>query len=96
MMTALTIATLFSAVSIVLLLALTAVWVRNYRQFGTPLVLGLVIFGVVLLLENAVAIYFSYGMSMFYASDPVVQQAVAILRGLQLVAIAVLTWATMQ
>jgi len=92
----LNVATAVSALNIAILLALTAVWVRNYREFRTPLVLALVVFGLVLLAENGVAIYFFFSMKMLYAADSTVQSAVAVLRGMQFVALAFLAWATLQ
>jgi len=85
-----------AVVNILLLGLLTTVWVRNYRTFRTSLLLGLVAFGSVMLAENVVAIYFFFSMKMLYSGDPTVQQAVLVLRGLQLVAIAFLTWVTMK
>lgn len=90
------IATALSAVSIVLLAALLVVWVRNYLTFGSSMTLGLVAFGAVLLVENLLAIYFFFSMQMLYSGAPVVQRAVLVLRALQLVALAVLTYVTMQ
>jgi hypothetical protein len=55
-----------------------------------------VTFGAVMLVENAMAVYFFFSMQSFYSGDPHVQQAVLVLRGLQLVAIGVLTYVTMQ
>jgi hypothetical protein len=81
----------------VLLVVLTAVWVRNYRQFRSRMVLGLVAFGVVLLVENLVGIYFFFAsMRMLYASDPLVGQVVLAMRSLQFVAIAFFTYVTVQ
>ncbi|MFB6171671.1 MAG: hypothetical protein ABEJ23_04005 [Haloarculaceae archaeon] len=91
-----TIASALAAVNVLLLAALTVVWVRNYRTFRTTLVAGLIVFGAVMLVENALAIYFFLSMGMLYSSDPHVQQAVAVLRALQLVAIAFLTYVTMK
>ena len=90
------VATAIAGVNIVLLGVLTVVWLRNYRTFRSELVLGLVAFGAVMLFENAVAIYFFFSMKMFYAADPTVQTAVATLRGLQLVAVAFLTYVTLK
>lgn len=91
------IATAATALSIVVLVGLTIVWLRNYREFGTPLVLALAVFGVVLLLENAVALYFLLdSMEMLYAADMTVHRWVASLRSLQLLALLALGWATMQ
>jgi len=88
--------TAFSALNIAVLAVLTAVWIKNYREFRTPLVLALVVFGLVLLLENGVAIYFFFSMKMLYAADSTVQSAVAVLRAMQFVALAFLAWATLQ
>nr|WP_222847854.1 hypothetical protein [Haloferax sp. KTX1] len=89
-------ASALSGVNIVLLAALTAVWIRNYRTFRTSLVLGLLAFAVVMLVENAVALYFFFTMQSLYSGDPHVQQAVLVLRGLQLVALAFLTYVTVR
>ena len=53
-------------------------------------------FALVLLVENAVALYFFFSMAMFYAADPAVQQAVLVLRALQFLALVVLTYVTWQ
>jgi len=84
-----------AAVNLVLLSTLTYVWVGNYRKFGSPQILGLIIFAVALSAENLAAIYFYFGMGMLYASSPAAQQAAVVLRGLQLVALVALTWTTM-
>jgi len=85
-----------SAVSAVLLLVLTGVWIRNYRAFGTPMVAGLVAFGGVMLLENLVAVYFFFSMGMLYAGSPAAQQTVVVLRALQTVALVFLTAVTVR
>lgn len=89
-------ATALSGLNVLLLAALTVIWVRNYRTVGSALTLGLVAFGIAMLAENALAIYYFFGMAMFYSGDPGVQQAVLVLRALQLVAIAILTYVTVQ
>jgi hypothetical protein len=96
MSTTLTIATALSGLSILLLVVLTAVWVRNYRTFESTLTLGLIAFGAAMLLENALAIYFFFSTTMLYSGDPVVQTAILALRSLQLVAIAFLTYVTVK
>jgi len=90
------IASALAVVNIILLGLLTGVWVRNYRTFGTSLVAGLIAFGVVMLAENVVALYFFFSMKMLYSGDPTVQRAVLVLRGLQVVALAFLTWVTVK
>ncbi|WP_136601104.1 hypothetical protein [Salinigranum halophilum] len=89
-------ASLLAAVNIIFLTALSAVWLRNYRTFRTPLVLGLVAFGGVMLVENALAVYFFFTMQSFYSGDAHVQQAVLVLRGLQLIALGFLTYVTLR
>lgn len=84
----------FSGVNLVLLAALSYIWVSNYRKFGSPHILGLVIFAVALSAENVAAIYFYFSMEMLYASSPTAQRVVVVLRGLQLVALLALTWTT--
>jgi hypothetical protein len=85
-----------TVVNLALLTALGVVWVRNYRTFGSPLLLGLVVFAVVLFVENAVAVYFYFSTGMLFAMGPFVETTVAAMRGLQFVALLVLTWVTMQ
>ena len=93
--TALMVATSLSGLTLLLLAVLTAVWVRNYRTFESRLTLGLVAFSTVLLVENAVAIYFFFSTAMLYSSDPTVQLSIIALRSLQLVAVTLLTAVTM-
>lgn len=85
-----------AAVNAVLLLVLTAVWVRNYRTFRSGLVLGLAAFGAVLLLENLVAVYFFWSMHMLYADGPLVGPVVLGMRTLEFVAVAFLTYVTLK
>ncbi|WP_265111054.1 hypothetical protein [Halosolutus halophilus] len=88
------VATVLSGVNVLLLSILTVIWVRNYRTFGSEMTAGLAVFGVVMLLENVVAIYFFFSTGMLYANSPGVQQSVAALRALQTVALAFLTYVT--
>jgi len=83
-----------AVVNILLLVLLTVVWVRNYRTFRSSLVLGLLAFALVMLAENVVAIYYFFSMKMLYSGDPSVQQAVLVLRAMQVVALGFLTWVT--
>ncbi|MFB6179216.1 MAG: hypothetical protein ABEI77_05780 [Halorientalis sp.] len=96
MSTWITIASGIAVLNVVLLAALGFVWVRNYRRFRTPLVLGLLAFAGVMLVENAAAIYFFVSMGMLYAGNPLAQQFVIALRGLQFFALALLTYVTWQ
>jgi len=92
----LTIATTLAALNALLLLALGAVWLRNYRTFGSNLTLGLLAFAVVMLVENGVAVYYFFSMEMLYAGSAGAQQSVLVLRALQFVALLFLTYVTMQ
>jgi hypothetical protein len=83
-----------SAVNLVLLAVLGVIWARNYRTFRTTLVLALLVFCGVLFVENAVALYYFFNVKMLYSGDQMVQQVVALLRGLQLVALLALVYAT--
>ena len=80
-----------------LLVVLLSVWLKNYRTFRSGMVLGLVGFSGVLLLENMVAVFFFFrSMQMLYSTDPVVGQVVVGMRLLELLAIAFLTYVTVQ
>ncbi len=96
MSTWITVATAFAALNVLLLGVLATVWLRNYRTFKTPLILGLLAFVSILLVENAAAIYFFFSMGMLYSGSPTAQQFVAVLRGLEFLAIAFLTYVTLQ
>lgn len=86
-----------SGVNSALLVVLLAVWLRNYREFGSRLILGLAGFSAVLLLENLIGIFFFFqSMAMLYASDPLAGQVVVVMRLLELLAIAFLTYVTLQ
>jgi len=89
-------ASVLAGVNVLLLGALTVVWARNYRTFGTTLVLGMLAFGAAMIAENAVALYYFFTMQSFYAGDPHVQQAVLVLRATQFVAVALLSYATLR
>ena len=85
-----------AALNTLLLLPLVGIWIRNYNMFRTGLVGGLVLFAVAMLAENAIAIYFFFSMASFYGGSEGVQQAVLVLRTLQFIAIAALTYTTVK
>jgi hypothetical protein len=85
-----------AGVNLLCLAALAVVWLRNYRQFGSTLVLGLLAFALAMLAENALAVYFFLTMNSLYSGDPHVQQAVLVLRALQLLAVVILTFVTVR
>lgn len=96
MSTWITVATAFAGLNVLLLATLGFVWLRNYRTFGTPLILGLLAFATVMLVENLVAVYFFFSMGMLYSGSPTAQQFVAGLRVLEFLALLCLTYVTMQ
>jgi len=86
-----------SAINASLLLVLLGVWLQNYREFGSRMVLGLVGFSAVLLLENLAAVFFFFrSMEMLYSMDPLVGEVVVGMRLLGLFAIAFLTYVSLQ
>jgi len=87
-------ATVLSGLNVVLLVALAGIWGRNFRQFRSPMTLGLLTFAVVLAIENLVALYFFFSMGMLYADSATAQAAVLAMRSLQFVALVVLTAVT--
>ena len=90
------VATGLSAINAVLLGILTIVWVRNYRTFGSGMTAGLAGFAATMLGENVLAIVFFFSTGMLYAGDPTAQQAVVVLRAVQTVALAALTYVTLK
>lgn len=94
--TEVTIATAFSGGNLVLLGILSYVWLQNYRRFRTPLVLGLLVFSVVLMLENLVAVLFFFTEEMLYGYELIVHRVMLVLRGLQFVALLALVYVTLK
>lgn len=91
----------FSALNVVFLLALCYVWGRNFRRFRSKHTLGLLVFAVLLLAENALAIYFFvfHDQLTAWVTNPQLvplpaQQAMLALRVFEFAGIAFLTWVT--
>lgn len=89
-----------TAVNVLLLVALSAIWIRNYRRVQSRFTMGFLTFGGLLLAENAFALY-------LYAIDPTTSawfadipelytRSLMVLALLQLAALAVLSWITLQ
>ena len=94
--TEVTVATALSGGNFLLLGILSYVWIQNYRTFRTPLVLGLLVFSLVFMLENLVAVYFFFAEEMLYGYEPIVHQVMLILRGLQFFALLSLVYVTLK
>jgi hypothetical protein len=87
------VAQLAAVINIVILLALCVVWARNYRQFRSKHALGLLVFGVLMLAENGLALYF-LAIDPMLMMEGVKQQAQTTLRLLMSAAFAFLAWIT--
>jgi hypothetical protein len=77
--------------NVVMLLALGYIWASNYRQIQSKQTLGALVFTVLLLAENALALY--YYTSGLQVSQPAIR-AMMILQVLEAFAVAVLLWVT--
>jgi hypothetical protein len=84
-----------AAVNLAMLSVLIAVWLRNYRTFRSPMLLGLLLFAGVLAVENVVAIGAYLSTEMVYAGGKTAMYTLVGLRGLQFVAIVFLTVVTL-
>jgi hypothetical protein len=82
-----------AAINIVTLLVLCVIWARNYRQFRSKHALGLLVFGVLMLAENGLALYF-LAIDPMLMMEGVKQQAQTTLRLLMTVAFLFLAWIT--
>ena len=96
-MTGFTVAATLSALTVVLLVVLSVDWGRTYLELRTPLALGLVVFSLVLLVENSAALYFYLlADARYYVDEPLIGNLVAVLRGLQLLAVGAFTYVTIR
>lgn len=83
--------TAFAGFNVFMLLVLSYVWVTNHRRFRTAMTLGFLSFGLVLLLENLLAVFFFFG-TVEFSMTARAQQIVLLLRVLESVALTCLTW----
>lgn len=85
-------------VNVVLLLALCSVWVRNFRQIQSKHTLGLLLFGVLLLFENLLGLYYfamHADLTAWFTGLPSPSAtALMVLRLVETAAIAFLLWVT--
>jgi len=96
----LTAASAATVVNILLLLVLLSVWVRNYQKFKSKHALGLSIFGLFLLAENLLTFNYyvinSQVAAYLAAEDPIAGRAMMFVALLQTIALAFLTWITLE
>lgn len=86
-------------VNILLLLVLISIWLRNYRTLKSKHALGLSIFGAFLLAENLLTFNYyvinSQVAAYLAAEDPIAGRAMMFVAVLQTLALAFLTWVTL-
>ena len=87
-----------AAINVVVLLTLVGIWVRNYRQLGSKHALGLAVFGVLLLAENGLALYY-YVLDpavaeLLRSAAPVAGRAMSAVQVLELLGLLFLAWVT--
>lgn len=86
------------ALNVVLLLVLCTVWARNYRQLRSKHTLGLLLFGLLLLGENLLGLYYfavhNVLTAWFTGIPSISATAFMVLRLLESAAIAFLLWVT--
>lgn len=96
-MTGFAVATGLSILTAGLLVVLTWTWTSHYREFRTPLALGLVLFCLVLLVENSAALYFYFiADEMFYVDEPTIANIIAVKRALEFIAVAAFTYVSLR
>lgn len=83
-----------AGVNILLLGTVGFVWLTNYREFRTPLLLGLVGFAAVMLVENVMTIYSFIQWGSLYADSMFAKQFFTGLRGVQFFALTLLNYVT--
>lgn len=89
-----------AGVNVLLLIGLGSIWLRNYRRHGAQHTLGLLVFAAFLLVENALWLYFYVLHDSFVGwyvnAGTEVQVGLTLLCGLELVALAFLSYLTWQ
>lgn len=93
-------ATIATAVTVVLLGVLVVVWVQNYLELRSKHTLGLLLFGSLLFVENAFTLYYYLldpTLSVWFNSavPDVAWQALMLFHVLEMVAVGFLTWVTL-
>ena len=87
------------ALKVAMLVALTWIWARNYLTFRSKHSLGLALFGSLLLVQNALSLYFYLFhpvLAAWFATDmpPLAWRANIVVHVFQTVALAFLLWVT--
>lgn len=88
-----------TALNVVLLLALATVWGRNYLRFRSKHTVGFLVFALLLLAENVMALYYYLidpDLSVWFSTavPTIAWQAMMSLHVLEFAALLFLTWVT--
>jgi len=87
-----------ATLNVVLLVALVGIWARNYLAFRSKHPLGLLVFGLLLLAENCLSVYYyvidPQVATLLRSAAPVAGRAMTFVQILELGAILFLAWVT--
>ncbi|WP_135363058.1 hypothetical protein [Halosimplex halophilum] len=87
-----------ATLNVVLLTALVGIWARNYLEFRSKHPLGLLVFGLLLLAENCLSVYYYVidpeVAALLRSAAPVAGRAMTFVQILELAAIVFLAWVT--
>lgn len=92
MNTIMTLHTILTATSVILLLTLLGVYIKNLNHYKSKLLIGLTIFSVVFLVQNIFSLYYSLTMMEYYV--PAVELQIFIFSLLQTLAFSVMLYIT--
>jgi hypothetical protein len=84
------VAALFSAINVLLLIALIGIYLNSYRKIRAQFTAGLLFFAAMFLVQNLVALYSFLSMFMYFASG--VTGLVVAITVIQTAGLAALLW----
>ena len=84
--------TILTAISVILLLVLIILYIRNLSKIKSQLLIGLLIFTALFFVQNIFALYYSLTMMDYYV--PEVEFMVFIFSIFQTIAFSVMLWIT--
>jgi hypothetical protein len=94
----LTAASAATALNVLILVGLVGIWIRNYSEFRSKHTLGFVVFGLLLLAENALAFYYyvldPQVATLLNSAAPVAGRAMMFVQVLETIALVFLFWIT--
>ena len=81
---------ILTAINCLLIAGLLYVYLKNYSFLRSTFTLGLILFSLIFLVQNAISLYFYFTMMELYADG--VEGYVFVLSAMQFVAFAILNW----